>query len=251
MPRRPSRQVALGGAGVLAFAGIISGCAASPGPNAGTPSTAPVVSTSSTAAPAAPSTERPTASPQSAAFFARPFEYRIPDASDLVLASASRGMLAFTTDGGDTYGRDTIGNPVPGARGVTIAAAQGAVTHACGGSSRVGVREAPLSFIDDLRALGGIGLGVPTPVAFDGRSAWSVAVDPEAGRCEAADFHTMGSQGPATGYVRLSIPSRLTVADVDGRTVVLQAWAATEEELAAWLPDAAEFMSSVHFTTEH
>ena len=44
-----------------------------------------------------------------------------------------------------------------------------------------------------------------------------------------------------------SEPSPLTVADVDGRTILVQAWAASASDLDEWLPTAKEFTDSIHF----
>jgi hypothetical protein len=184
--------------------------------------------------------------------FVRRFEYQDPSASNLTLISRFPRMLAFSEDGGSTdpYERTEDGSFVPGARGITISSAHASVTHPCplddGGSSRVPIREDPAGFLDDLRAIAGVGLGQVTTTSFDGRPALTVRVDPRTARCDFGDFHTEAS-GIGGGYVLLTVPTRLVVTEVDGMTIVLQAWAGTEEELQAWLPTATEFLDSVHF----
>ena len=125
------------------------------------------------------------------------------------------------------------------------------MTHACRQSAdgRAPLREDPLAFIDDLRTIGGAGLGEPTPVTFDGHPAFAVTVDPAATRCTAADFHVLGG-GLNSGFVMLSVPSRLIVTEVDGMTIVLQVWAATRRRSSTpGSPSATEFLDSIHFTT--
>jgi hypothetical protein len=184
--------------------------------------------------------------------FVRSFDYVIPATSGLEIGHSSPAMYAFTEGPGDEHGRDASGQRVPGARGVTIAAVHQAVTHPCplgGPSSRIPVREEPRELLDDLRTIAGIGLGEAAEVTFDGRPALAVTVDPSLGRCAFGDVHVMGG-GLGSLYVDLSVPSRLILADVDGRTIALQAWAQTQDDLDAWLPIATEFLDSVHFTSQ-
>lgn len=205
-----------------------------------------------TAVGSRPATPEPTPAPVprvKATDFSRPFEFLIPATSGLKVRHASPGMYAFTEGSGDEHGRDATGTRLAGARGITISAVHQAVTHPCplsGSSSRVSVREEPRTLLDDLRRIAGIGLGEATSTTFDGRPALAVSVDPGAGRCDFGDLHVMGG-GLGSPYVELTVPSRLVLTQVDGRTVLLQAWAGTEEDLRAWLPTATEFLASVHF----
>ena len=190
--------------------------------------------------------------PRTTVAFLRPFEYADSSAGNLKLISRFPGMLAFSEDQDSTqaYERGEDGSFAPGARGITISSTDGSVIHPCppsdGGSSRVPVREDPAGFLEDLRAIGGVGLGPVTAAVFDGRPALTVTVGPRTARCDAGDFHTLSS-GLSGGYVMLTVPTRLIVTEVDGMTIVLQAWAGTEEELQDWLPTATEFLDSVHF----
>ena len=200
-----------------------------------------------------PVTPEPTPVPgplEKAAFFARPVEYRVPSSSSLKLTSVFARLLTFNEGGGDVYGRAEDGSLLPGAREITISSANAAVTHPCPGGdgqpSRVPIREQPLPFLADLGTIAGIGFGEPVQVEFDGRPALAVTVDPAASRCPFGDFHVLGG-ALSSGYVLLSVPARLVVTDVDGMTIVLQAWAATKDDLDAWMPTATEFLDSVHF----
>ena len=48
--------------------------------------------------------------------------------------------------------------------------------------------------------------------------------------------------------MRLTVPSRLIVTEVDGETMVIQVWAGTEAGLQEWLRTSAAFVDSIHFT---
>ena len=211
-----------------------------------------------TAVGSRPATPEPSATPQpsatpgtpeKASFFVRPFTFVIPGNTALKATSMQARLFSFTEGSNDMYGLDADGHVLPGVRGITISSTDQAVTHPCplveGGRSRLPVRAEPSAFLDDLRTIAGIGLGESTRTTFDGRSAVAVTVDPRAARCDTEDFHVV--PGGLGGFVLLSVPSHLVLTVVDGETVVIQVWAGTEEELRAWLPTAAEFLSSVHF----
>lgn len=184
--------------------------------------------------------------------FARTFEYRRDPNLVVIKAPAlPNAMVAFTTGGRVPYPRSEDGALLDGAHGITIASARGTVTHACApypGSGRVKLRDDPAGFLEDLRANGGVGLGEPATTTFDGWPALAVTVDPGDQRCDAADFHVSGDGIGRQGFVLLNVPSRLIVADVDGWPIVIQVWASTEDDLAAWLPGATAFLDGIHFT---
>ncbi len=187
---------------------------------------------------------------RSAGEFIRPFEYVIPRTSTMVPTLELLRLHAFTQGSGEIYPRDPDGKLLPGVRGITVASTDGAVTHPCpivdGGSSRVPVGAPPQAFLDDLRRIAGIGLGEPSPSTVGDRPALAVTVDPGVASCEYGDFH-VANAGIGSGYVDLNVPSRLWLVEVDGLTVVVQVWAGTDDDLAAWLPIASEFLDSVHF----
>jgi hypothetical protein len=51
-------------------------------------------------------------------------------------------------------------------------------------------------------------------------------------------------------WLLLGFPYRLTMADVDGVPILVQIWARTDEDLAAWMPVATEFVDSIDFVEE-
>jgi hypothetical protein len=68
-------------------------------------------------------------------------------------------------------------------------------------------------------------IGTTVATTFDGRPALTVMTDPGAGPCGGGDFHLMsGGIGPGS-FVELRLPSRLTVTDLGGMTIVIQVWA--------------------------
>jgi hypothetical protein len=47
-------------------------------------------------------------------------------------------------------------------------------------------------------------------------------------------------------YALLTAPNRLIVSSVPQRTVLIVIWAATDDDLEAWLPTAMTFVDSIH-----
>ena len=252
--RRTPLMVAVALLVVASVAGGVLVVASRPGEPEPLPVPSPASIPGFTAAPA--STSQPTVSntPTLApgvvktSIATRGLEYRIPDGLDLQPVAGSGAMLAFVPAGQSPYERDEKDRFLPGTRGVTLAATRAAVTHPCppvnGGPSRVPIREPADEFIEDLRTLGGAGLSEPAPVQFDGRPAIEVRVDPSKNRCEFVDFHVSGGS-IGSGYVVLDVPSRLILTRIDDTTMVLQVWAATQDDLEAWLPAANEFLDTI------
>ena len=178
--------------------------------------------------------------------FSPPFDYRpvLGVATDAPVSLGS--IIGFTSGGDDLYPRDEDATFLPGAHGIAIARIATPVSHGCAGP-RVPTRTDPEGFIADMKAMSGAGIGPSTLITFDGRPALQVDVDPDRATCPYADVHTYGT-GIGSDYVLLNIPSRLIVTEVDGVTVMLQAWAPTAEEFAAWLPTATTFMDGVNFS---
>lgn len=189
--------------------------------------------------------------------FVRPFSY--PDLPAAALGEPVRiGYLVAFPPTGMAGPYPTVeaadGSNViqPHAHGIVIASTDDAVTHPCpmddGQPSRVPFREDPEGVLEDLRTIGGAGIGELESITFDGRPALAATVDPSASRCDYSDFHVLGSSGIGQGYMRLNLPSRLIVTQVAGMTIVLQAWAASPDDLDDWLPTATEFLDRVRFT---
>jgi hypothetical protein len=189
---------------------------------------------------------------QSTTMSGRSVEFRVPADLELKPALAEGAMRAWTEVGGEAYRRTEDGQAMPGSRGIVIASARGAVVHPCpmsdGGASRVDVRDDLAGFPADLEAVAGITLPL-TPATVDGHPALRTHIDPARNRCEFGDFHVEGASGIGPGYVLLSLPSDMTFVDVDGGTLVVQVWAATEADLEAWRPLVAPMLETLRFST--
>ena len=129
-----------------------------------------------------------------------------------------------------------------------IASVRQALTHPCPmgtGPSRVDIGDASADFLADLHRIAGVAFRATAPTTLDGYPALETTVDVRASMCNYADLH-WPNLGLGPGLI-LHVPSRLTVADVEGETVLVQIWAATEADLAAWIPVATPFVDSIHF----
>ena len=184
----------------------------------------------------------------------RPFEYRadstIPLQTIDTRVNGRGALIAFTVGADIPYPMTEGGTIEADAKGVTVSSAQGGQVHDCAGDGYSRVREDPALFLLDLRRIAGVGLGETELITFDGRPARFVAVDPAANQCEAADFHAKGFiTGILQQPMRLTVPSRLIVTEVDGETMVIQVWAGSEAALKEWLRTSAAFVNSIHFTS--
>jgi hypothetical protein len=197
----------------------------------------------------------PSAAPtRSAPSFLIPFEYVMPPIGSLRLDHApdERYLFAFVDDA-DKASPEPDSGIAQIRRGVSVAAVEDAWTHGCANEAgtvraeRTPVREAPAELLDDLRIIAGISLGAATRTSLDGRPALMMAPDPATSRC-GYDLHVGGHiEGLSVDYVVLTRPSRLILADVDGVTILVDVWALTADDLAAWLPIASTFVESIHF----
>ena len=181
--------------------------------------------------------------PEGETAFARWFRYEV----DPALSFRERpdlAMVAFAVRGDGPYATNEAGVVLPMATGVTVSTTEGAVTHPCVGGARQALREDRGGFLADLRAVAGAEIGVPELISFDGRPATTVFVDPPTTDCWASypDFHPRNS---LSGHVRLDLPSRLILTEVDGRTFVIQIWAATEAGLEEWLSQLSSSTASI------
>ncbi|MFL5648186.1 MAG: hypothetical protein ACJ776_07305 [Chloroflexota bacterium] len=182
--------------------------------------------------------------------FQMPFAYRNPEGSGLAVMHDWGVIVTFAAGTNDEFGRDPNGAAVPGSRGVSVSAFNGAFVHPCpgvdGGSSRIPIQVDPTGFLEDLEGVAGIGVVEAMPTTLDGRPAMTASIDPSRDRCETADFHV--ASGPSFHeYVMLSMPSRIWVTKIGEQTVVINAWAASREGLDRWLPTAEAFVQSMHF----
>ena len=184
----------------------------------------------------------------------RPFEYQadstIPLETIDTRVNGRGALIAFTFAEDEPYPTAGFGTIAPEAKGVTVSSAQGGQVHDCVADGYSRVREDPALFLLDLRRKAGIGLGETELITFDGRPARYVAVDPAANQCEPSDFHARNFiTGILQQPMRLTVPSRLIVTEVDGETMVIQVWAGTEAGLQEWLGTSAAFVDSIHFTS--
>ena len=166
--------------------------------------------------------------------FDRPFSYAIPAGSGLVLDSASPAVHRF--EGID--------------RGVAVIAIRpGTGTFSCspgrGGSGTVVTGTAP-EVLNNLRVIGGMGIGVESPGTLDSRPALTADIDPGRHACEHPELLIPGTQA-ITGHVSLEKAARLVLADIDGLIVAVQIWTERPEDLEAWIPTATEFVKTIHF----
>ncbi len=142
-----------------------------------------------------------------------------------------------------------MGAVQPGAHGVVVAVVDEPVTHACppGPERSVPMRPAPAQFLDDLRDIAAIPVGPVTSTTIDGRPVLTTAISGRGQLC-GSDFHVKAYTGLPSSWVRLDLPSRLFVLQVDGLTVVVQIWATTEPDLASWADEVADqFVQSMDF----
>jgi hypothetical protein len=191
--------------------------------------------------------------------FMVPFEYAMPPISSLrVLSGPDERYLFGIVDEPDTVSpppSGELGDPylrgittddgVEYPRGISFAVVADAWTHGQGG--RTEVRESPAELLDDLHTIGGVAFGEPATTSLDGRSAIAVTVSQDAMQ-GAHDVHVGGHlSGLSVDYVVLSLPTRLTLVDVNGVTLLVAVWALSDDELAAWLPVATPIVDSIRF----
>jgi hypothetical protein len=181
--------------------------------------------------------------------FFRHFEYRIPVNSAMhVSGNAAPEMVAWA-GGADTWDAatsdiaDGSSQPHPRqVRGVVIG--RGGETWSHGNGGRFMLRTAPADFLRDLRDIANTSMGPIQQTTLDGRPALAVMLPGTSG----SDIHVTGRmQGLSGTYVRVTMPSRLIVSELDGDTVFVFIWARTTEELDTWMPVANEFVGSIHF----
>ena len=177
------------------------------------------------------------------------FEYRFPADSAMHVSGFSFPELIAWAGGPDTWDGATLdtegdsNQPQPRqVRGIVIGRGGEAWSHGNGG--RFMLRTAPADFLADLRDTGNVPMGPIERTTLDGRAALTVMLPGTGG----TDIHVTGRmQGLFGTYVRVTMPSRLLVSEVDGTTVFIYTWARTARELDRWLPVADEFVASIHF----
>ena len=188
-------------------------------------------------------------------FFVPRFEYVLPIGSDLRPSAGGprRDMIAWiagpeprsTTSDSRLYGDQ---QPETGSlRGIVVAAGIAPWSHSPGG--RFLLRTAPAEFLDDLRTTANVRMGEVAETTLDGRPAMTARLL----STPSNDIHVgsaMAGLVGGTSYVLLNSPARITVAEVNGKTLFILAWARSDEALSAWMTTADAFTSSIHFLPE-
>ena len=153
-------------------------------------------------------------------------------------AARGQGIVVIRRDGPGRCGND------PGARGIVVADVTDNYTHDCrGGGERLPVRRAPAEYIEDLQSIAGLRVKDVAETTLDGWPA--VSATTTGGECEVTDVHL-----PSNNFIKLSIPSRIIVADVAGRRSWSMPGRGHPTNSSSWLPMAQEFIDSIDFLSE-
>jgi hypothetical protein len=178
-----------------------------------------------------------------------PFEYTVPQGSELAATTESSQMYALTEGSSSTYPGFGY-EPVSDVRGITIAFAAGASTHRVGG--RADLRLGPDTLLEDLQENPTLAVGPLSGTSFGGLAAVRshVAAVFASGSAAYPDLHLDPLAGGDAPILALAFPSTLTVALVDGGFLIVHVWAADADELEAWLPLAERVVSSIRFLGE-
>ena len=167
-----------------------------------------------------------------AANFVRPFDFVMPAAGGLRMRVGKSAMVAWTSgpDLSPPPPPDNVSGgrqPSPSEqRGIIVGSAEAAWSH--GGGGRFTLKTDPHEFLTDLHDIAGVQMSEIT------RQPWgATGVDRDVVGAGGTDIHVSGGmQGlGVSDYALLTIPSRLTVADIDGVTVFVLVWALTAEDL--------------------
>lgn len=193
---------------------------------------------SDTSAPK-PATAAPGAITGVASSFSHPFEYTLPPGTELAVTTDSGAMYALTDGSEETYPGFGY-EPVHGLWGFTVTSGTSGRTHA--GVSRATHSLQPGTFLTDLRGNPNVAVGPITPTVLGGHPARQADVVSVGGGDGYPDIHMGGDAVVALGF-----PSRLIAAELDGGTVLVHIWAATDEELSAWLPTAMQIVGTIAF----
>ncbi|HET7685629.1 MAG TPA: hypothetical protein VFM19_04430 [Candidatus Limnocylindria bacterium] len=168
-----------------------------------------------------------------------------PEPTGWALQVAATNRVVGFGDGvaGLSYGRD--GDQEAG-RGVVIADITGATFHLDPEDQPERPATTAAEFLSDLgsveRSAGGAAYAIsqPRPTTFAGRSTTMVTVTPAAGYA-----YPLLEMEPDSHVVYLGVSQRLGAIDVGGAIVLAQVWAANEEDLVAWLPEAEAFLAEL------
>ena len=133
---------------------------------------------------------------------------------------------------------------------VLVASAESAWVDGCIAMDRTPIRGGAVGFVSDLRTLGRANLEPAGEASIDGHPALAFDHVLAPGNCSTAHLHVSdpirGIVSP-DGYIRLNMPARFIVADVDGTTIFVRIGAPTELMLQEALPAGLEFVASLRF----
>jgi hypothetical protein len=201
-----------------------------------TPSAAPSVEASPTAA--------------TAADFVVPFTYTIPAGERVFVDQVSKTQPEeiVRIAGGQSHAIDvllvTYLHPCPASVPVPTPGPDGGV-----GRPTVPLNRDPEQFLAYLRDEAGVGITDIREATLGGYPALAADIDPAAATCSGAKLHSNGLGIGGIGVERvLDGPGRLVVARVNSyQAVVAHIWA-DEELYADWLPTATQIVDSIEFT---
>ncbi len=174
--------------------------------------------------------------------FVKPFTYQLlNDSPEFQLVMEEDGIAGFgygtRPAAGGAYGsfqRELV-------RGVAVMAVGSPWIHACDVSS---VGSDASEFLELLT-----NAMPPEPVAsttFDGRPALTTSFLSRRNSCS-GEVHY--DDGPARNgeFINITMASQMTLFEVGDQTIVVDIWARDDAEFDAWLPEATQFVESIHF----
>jgi len=194
-----------------------------------------------------PSPSAPALLPQTftAPDFVAPFTYSLPAGQTVHLTP--KGATTPAT----IYGR---GGGTP-SRQLQVFLVTGSV-HACpdldseSGVDRILIGTQPSAFLRELRNTVGVGIGPIEPATLGNLPALAADIDPSRNACSPILLHENGLGIQATGLEpTLDNPGRLIVGKSGAQTIAVLISASNEDDYAAWLPTAEDYVDTFAFDT--
>jgi hypothetical protein len=191
------------------------------------------------------STPRPGSIPGTVTEFVRPFAFVLPPNSNLEVETFEDGWVQFVV------ASDELSNPAEehGPWGVSIADATGARTEE--GLGRANLALSFPSFFEDLEGNPSFDVVAQRATALGRAAAIQGDVHaPDGDRYPAyphIHFDWPGAADADAPAIGLSSRTRLIVADVQGRVVLVHIWTARPVDYETWLPTAMELVGSLEF----
>jgi hypothetical protein len=188
-------------------------------------------------------TPRPGSIPGTVTAFVRPFAYLAPIDSDLEVTTRGTRWVSFTAGSDVGNGPDNLTGP----RGIVVADVTGAMTES--GLGRADVSLGYPDFFEDLEGNAGLDVVAQRAIELDTRPAIQGDLEASGGSAY-PHIHLVWDEedGVDIPNIDLPYPTRLIVSDVGGRIVLIQIWARSPADYAAWLPTAMELVDSIEFS---